>query len=135
LPKQFRYVFRRDTTRAKLAGLRTQYFGDSNYTLLNVSYEWLKPWELGGKQLGIWQGPAGKARAKKAIKWLVEEIKDYSLLQLPKIIRRPDFVDNGLGGMLGKLFDSSPRKAIMFAYPKKYKKEDFNWRKKPKGSS
>ena len=42
------------------------------------------------------------------------------------MICKNDFTDNNLGGMLTLLYSNSPSKAIMSAYPEKYKEFEFS---------
>lgn len=58
-------------------------------------------------------------------KAMIEDVLKWSEEELLKKLSTKTFYDNGLRGMLARVFDGSPYAAINNAYPGKYVKSDF----------
>lgn len=78
-----------------------------------------------------WRTSEGKRIAKEAVKWLVEEKLRILENEVPKKLKRKDFHDNKLGGMISKRYRDCVYKAVNEAYPGKYYPWEFT--KAPKG--
>lgn len=110
----------------KLSGVMQTHFNDSLYLFLKEVYSFLHPWELRRKPVGFFSGKKRKVNARQATIWLVEEMLDYPERLVPQLISKNDFINHRLGGMLTQLYGNSPSRAIMDAYPKKYKEFEFS---------
>ena len=58
-------------------------------------------------------------------KAMIEDVLKWSEEDVVKKLSQKIFYDNGLRGMLARVFDGSPYAAINNAYPGKYVKSDF----------
>ncbi len=116
-----RKVRKEDFEENGLRGLLAK-FGNSPERIMRFVYpNKFKEWDFPSK--GKWSRPDAYALAARATRWVIE---DYAGLKpdSPKIGFR-FFIENGLHGMITsrKLgFNSSPKAAMMNAYPRMFKK-------------
>lgn len=91
-------------------------FKDSTYKAINNIYpNKFKPWELLKVPNDYWDNKS----AIIATKWLLEEKLEMSDEDILNINTRV-FLTNNLGGMLQVIYNNSPIKAIMEAYPDRF---------------
>ena len=106
-------------------GLRrmlTQVFVNSPYAAIDNAYPGkYKPWQFAYVPKSYWT----KETAVEATIWLIEEKLKWSEEDVVKKLSQKTFYDNGLRGMLTRVFANSPYAAINNAYPGKYVKSDF----------
>ena len=97
-------------------------FANSPYAAINNAYPGkYKPWQFEHAPKSYWT----KETAVEATRWLIEEKLKWSEEDVVKKLSQKIFYDNGLRGMLARVFDGSPYAAINNAYPGKYVKSDF----------
>ncbi len=70
-----------------------------------------KPWEY-AEQGELWRDPNALELAKEATMWLVTQKLEWQPAMAPSQLTRRHFLSNGLGFMLGTLFNHSPFMAI-----------------------
>ncbi len=75
-----------------------------------------KIWEFNKTPIGYWNGDSGKQRAVEATRWMAEEKLGLQANEAWKI-KRSDFLQYGLSGMLDLIYSNSPNTAISEAYP------------------
>ncbi|MDF2880157.1 MAG: hypothetical protein K0R54_714 [Clostridiaceae bacterium] len=106
-----------------LVGMLDKLFKGSTYDCLNTAYPNLfKPWELCSVPKKYWT----KGNAINATKWLIECKLKWSNEEVILKLRKQTFMNNGLSGMLAKVYNYSPYEAINTAYPGRFNKNDFN---------
>lgn len=102
----------------RLNGMIQQVYKQSPFEAINAIYpNRYKPWELGKVPTKYWTLDIGI----KATKWLIEEKLKWQENDIKEKISHKVFFENGLGGMLRQLFNSSPYDAINATYPNKFK--------------
>ena len=107
-----------------LLGMLKRAFNDSPYHAVDNAYPGeFKEWEF--TQQGMWKGEEGLKLAKKATKWMIEEIEKIPPHEIPQKVTAKTFQDNNLSGMLATIFNSSPYRAVVNAYPEEFKEWDF----------
>ena len=105
-----------------LSGMINNVYNNSPYSAINSAYpDKYKPWQFPNVPLSYWNNET----AAEATKWLIEEKLKWSEEDVVKKLSQKIFYDNGLRGMLARVFDGSPYAAINNAYPGKYVKSDF----------
>ncbi len=105
-----------------LSGMINHVYNNSPYSAINSAYpDKYKPWQFPNVPLSYWNNET----AAEATKWLIEEKLKWSEEDVVKKLSQKIFYDNGLRGMLARVFDGSPYAAINNAYPGKYVKSDF----------
>lgn len=111
---------------AGLFRILVEFFDSSYYKALEYTYPGhFEPWQFRKGMTGIWSGSTGKSRSLQAIRNLLDKL-DIKLEEIPKKISYKIFKQNGLGGMLQTLYNSSPYKAINALYPEKFKPWEFS---------
>ncbi|MBE6068053.1 MAG: hypothetical protein E7211_10240 [Clostridium lundense] len=96
-----------------LGGILTTLFNDSPYEALNSAYpNKFKPWQLNNIPKHYWTLEKGI----QATKWLIEEKLNLSPNCIKGNVRRNNFVENGLSGMLITCFNNSYKKALIATY-------------------
>lgn len=75
---------------------------------------------LTGKRFpkGYWQKPEANKNAVEITKYLAEEVLELGINDVKKKLTYQVFRDNGLGGMLGQVYNNSSNEAVDTAYPK-----------------
>jgi len=123
-------ICKNDFIENNLGGMLTLLYSNSPSNAIMSAYPGkYKEFEFSQKSTK-WMGRKGKANAREAIRWLIERKLRWSLDSVPKRITRMHFKANGLGGLIQTKyleFNNSTRKAVMFAYPGRYQKEDFKY--------
>ena len=105
-----------------LRGMLNAVFVNSPYAAIDNAYPGkYKPWQFEHAPKSYWM----KETAVEATIWLIEEKLKWSEEDVVKKLSQKIFYDNGLRGMLARVFDGSPYAAINNAYPGKYVKSDF----------
>jgi len=66
---------------------------------------------------GYWQKPEARKNAIEITKYLSEEVLELSVNDVKKKLTYQVFRDNGLGGMLSRIYNNSSYEAIDTAYP------------------
>lgn len=74
---------------------------------------------------GFWDGEEGKENAKCIIKYLIEEIWQWTKEDVCRNISINIFRKNGLGGMMYRIYQNNRYKAIQSVYPDQYKPWEF----------
>ena len=111
---------------AGLFRILVEFFDSSYYKALEYTYPGhFEPWQFRKGMTGIWEGPPGKKRSLEAIKGLLKKL-EIKFDDIPKKVSYKVFKDNGLGGMLQTLYNSSPFQAINALYPGKFKPWEFS---------
>lgn len=80
-------------------------------------------WEFKMTPIEIWEDENNR---RKAIKWMVEEKLKLSDDELKETLSKDMFKECKLTILLRKYFSCNPVRAIMFAYPNKFKAWEFN---------
>ena len=70
---------------------------------------------------GFWEGNIGKERAKHIVKYLLEELLNYSREDICKNFSYKFLTKYKLGGVLVGLFNNSAYELLDFTYPNEYK--------------
>jgi hypothetical protein len=113
-----------DITDCHFNHIRRKHYRGSSYDFLASAYPWLRPWECAVRPTDIWTGKNGPRYQREAIRHLIEEELELSLASVPTRITKQDFQNHNLGGLL-QSFDECVPRAVMFAYPRRYKRNDF----------
>jgi len=103
------------------------YFNGSHFELLKVSYTWLPEWYV-GRDDSFWEGQIGMKRAKKAVRWVVNDELPYDFFEVGKRELFRDFEKLGLADMLSSEhlpFDGDPYRAIYLAMRDNFPIENF----------
>jgi hypothetical protein len=107
----------------RLNGMIQKVYNNSPFDAFNAAYpNRFKSWELGVVCRNYWKLENGI----EATKWLIEEKLKYLENDICEKISFKVFIENGLGGMLTMLFNSSPYNAINATYPNKFKHWEFS---------
>ena len=105
-----------------LSGMLGRVFKGSPFAAIENAYPGrYKVWEFKNAPKCFWT----LETAKEATKWLIEEKLKWSDEQVKESLTQATFIQNGLFGMLNRVFKGSPFAAIENAYPGKYKKWEF----------
>ncbi|NHJ33565.1 MAG: hypothetical protein FK732_11960 [Asgard group archaeon] len=111
---------------AGLFRILVEFFDSSYFKALEYTYPGcFQPWQFRKGMTGIWEGSVGKDRSLQAIRNLLDKLK-IKLEEIPKQVSYKTFKQNGLGGMLQTLYNSSPFQAINALYPGKFKPWEFS---------
>ena len=87
-------------------------FNQNLYQVIDNAYkDQFKPWQF-NEQNEIWKLPNALEIAKDATQWLITEKLHLTNEKAVTHLTRRHFISNGLGQMLGSLFDHSPFKAL-----------------------
>ncbi|HEY9072370.1 MAG TPA: GspE/PulE family protein [Candidatus Ozemobacteraceae bacterium] len=70
-----------------------------------------KPWEY-AEQGDLWRAADGLEKAREATLWLIDEKLQWEKAKAPTQLTRRHFLNNGLGWMVGTLFNHSPFMAL-----------------------
>ncbi|HNW33806.1 MAG TPA: GspE/PulE family protein [Candidatus Ozemobacteraceae bacterium] len=70
-----------------------------------------KPWEY-SEQGDLWRSADGLEKAREATLWLIDERLQWEKAKAPSQLTRRHFLNNGLGWMVGTLFNHSPFVAL-----------------------
>ena len=106
----------------KLGGMLDSVLNSSPYAAIDNAYPGkYKPWQFEHAPNSYWT----KEAAVEATIWLIEEKLKWSDEDVVKKLSQKTFYDNGLRGMLTRVFANSPYAAINNAYPGKYKPWQF----------
>ncbi len=91
-------------------------FSQNLYQIFENAYPGrFKAWEF-AEMIDLWRAPNALEMAREATYWLVREKLQWEEAQAPFQLTRRHFLANGLGFMLGTLFNHSPFMAIENAY-------------------
>ncbi len=105
-----------------LQGMLIDVFKNNYFIAIENAYPGkYKKWEFRNVCNNFWT----LETAKEATKWLIEEKLKWSDEQVKESLTQATFIQNGLFGMLNRVFKGSPFAAIENAYPGKYKKWEF----------
>jgi len=83
------------------------------------------PWRFHEAPKNYWKGEGGKERGIKLTKRLIEVWLSWTTKEQIYSISKQHFIDNELGPMLKRVFNSSPSVAVMATYPGKFKEWKF----------
>ena len=101
-----------------LKGMLERVYIGSPYNAISSLYpDRFKPWQLNIVPHNYWTAQTGI----EAIRWLIEEKYQWSDMDIKKNFCTKVFIENGLVGLLGTLYNGSPFKAINTVYPGKFK--------------
>ena len=104
----------------KLAGMLLILFDNSPYEAIKNAYvDEIHIWELNCVGNNYWNLDT----ARVATKWLIEDKLQWTTEEVKKNIHVSTFEDNGLVGMLDRVFKYSPYDTLKNAYPGQYTKE------------
>ena len=102
----------------KLKGMLISLFEGSPYQAIEETYPGkFKPWELRVVPHDYWN----EETAKEATRWLIQEKLNWSFEDVCKNLTADIFKKYRLNGMLTKIFDGSPYKALEVTYPGLFK--------------
>ncbi|MBK5114918.1 MAG: hypothetical protein JJE41_14935 [Candidatus Heimdallarchaeota archaeon] len=111
---------------AGLFRILVEFFDSSYFKALEYTYPGhFEPWQFRKGMTGIWEGPIGKKRSLQAIRNLLNAL-EIKFEEIPKKVSYKIFKENGLGGMLQTLYNSSPYQAINALHPGKFKPWEFS---------
>ena len=100
-------------------------FNQNLYQVIDNAYkDQFKPWQF-NEQNEIWKLPNALEIAKDATQWLITEKLHLTNEKAVTHLTRRHFISNGLGQMLGSLFDHSPFKALENLMPELKTNEAF----------
>lgn len=101
-----------------LGGMITRVFSSSPFAALNQAYPGkYKPWELSVAPIDTWDLDMGK----ESFIWLIEEKLEWSDKDIKEKLNLQVLKDNGLSGMIDKVFNRSVFKALDTVYPNRFK--------------
>lgn len=107
-----------------LFGMLNTRFRNCPYKAIDFIYPGkFKEWEITKTVRGFWI----RENAIIAVRWLFEEKLKWSDHEIKKNVTAATFSDNGLKGMMTKLFDGSPYKALDAAYPGRFMETDLQF--------
>jgi len=91
-------------------------FNQNIFLVIDNAYpERFKPWEY-SEQGDLWRSSTALELAKEATLWLVKDRLQWEVETAPSQLTRRHFINNGLGIMLGTLFNHSPFIAVENAF-------------------
>ena len=100
-------------------------FNQNLYQVIDNAYkDQFKPWQF-NEQNEIWKLPNALEIAKDATQWLITEKLHLTNEKAITHLTRRHFISNGLGQMLGSLFEHSPFKALENLMPELKTNEAF----------
>lgn len=117
--KEVAFVSMDDFTRNGLGSMIRKVYGARTQVLaLLDAYDHLRPWHFEKNEApnGYWLGTKGFEKSKEATRWLLEDKLDFDIEDGLRL-RRKDFDDNNLGGMLRSVYSTSVSRAVAVAYP------------------
>lgn len=104
-----------------LGGMLAVVYKDKPFMAINDAYPGrFKEWDFNCGN-DFWTDE----KAIEAVKWLIEEKLNLTDNELKLRLSKKMFNQNNLGGLLGCKFSYRPYNAINFAYPNKFKENDF----------
>ena len=102
----------------KLNSMLNKIYNGSPYECINSVYpDKFKQWELSNGPKNFWN----KETTKEATKWLLEEKLKYTEEDIKTKVNYNTFKNNGLDGMISRVFNGSVFECINNAYPDKFK--------------
>ena len=107
LDKDIRDITHEDFTLYGLGGLLNNHYYDSPYKALQDAGYKILPWEMKDTPQKFYEK---KEHRVAAVKWLIRKLK-----KAPRDIKRKDFQNNGLGGLLSNHHNSSAYEALVEA--------------------
>ena len=100
-------------------------FNQNLYQVIENAYPGqFKPWQF-NEQNEIWKSSDALEIARQATQWLIEEKLHITNEKALKTLTRRHFISNGLGQMLGSLFNHSPFAALENLMPELKTNEEF----------
>lgn len=116
---------RRDFRGNGLWGMLNQVYSNSEYSAFDDAYPGLcKKWEFGSVHNNYWSGKGGRNRRAEAVRWLVEDKLRMLLEDVPHLLTRRYFDENGLCGLISNLYHGSVYEALSEAYPRRFTQEE-----------
>jgi hypothetical protein len=101
-----------------LRGMLSVCFKGSFFRAIENAYPGrFHPWEFRNVPKNFWQGEEGLANARRATRWLCEEILKVPREKVFQDVTYHLFREHGLGGMLTGCFSGSSIQALHNAYP------------------
>jgi hypothetical protein len=101
-----------------LRGMLSVCFKGSFFRAIENAYpNRFHPWEFRNVPKNFWQGEQGLANARRATRWLCEEILGVTPDRVFQDVTYHLFREHGLGGMLTGCFSGSSIQALHNAYP------------------
>lgn len=101
-----------------LRGMLSVCFKGSFFRAIENAYpNRFHPWEFRNVPKNFWQGEQGLANARRATRWLCEEILGVPRERIFQDVTYHLFREHGLGGMLTGCFSGSSIQALHNAYP------------------
>ena len=98
----------------RLIGMLRHVFSDSPFNALNAAYpNTILPWELPNAPISLWKD---KENARRATRWLINR-KLGGLTNNTLRVSYTHFEQHGLTGMLQHVYNNSPTKAVLDAFP------------------
>ena len=116
-PKDPRDLIGDDFYNNRLNGLLDYHYGFSPFKAVSEAYpeQGIKEWEMATAPMGFYEE---KQNRIAAVRWLCEvKLAKDGKPKDPRELKSDDFVDNRLGGLLEKWYNSSPFLAVEEAYP------------------
>ncbi|MEO8287105.1 MAG: hypothetical protein ABI670_11795 [Chloroflexota bacterium] len=91
----------------------------SPYRALRVVFPGLREWEMKHVPQGFWQGESGREHGRDATRWLIEKVglSGATPQEIARDINFFTFAENGLRGMLDRVYGGSPHAALVDLYP------------------
>ena len=100
-------------------------FNQNLFQVIDNTYKGqFKPWQF-NEQNDIWHSPNALEIAKQATQWLITDKLHISNEKAITYLTRRHFISNGLGQMLGSLFNHSPFQALENLMPELKTNEEF----------
>ncbi|MBF0407534.1 MAG: type II/IV secretion system protein [Candidatus Riflebacteria bacterium] len=104
----------------------TDLFNQNVYLIIDNAFPGkFNPWEF-SEQHDLWKSSDALKIAENAVHWLIQERLQWNEDSAISQITRRHFISNGLGYMLGSLFNHSPLMALENAFPKLKSNEIFS---------
>jgi len=114
VPEKINYKFFVDR---KLEPLLWVFYKNSPFKAIRDIYgNKILPWKFKRKPLNFWKGKKGFNHAIDAMKWFTK-VKNLQTISDCRKITSKDFEEQGLSGMLARVFNSSPFLALKTVFP------------------
>lgn len=108
----------------ELRGMMRNLFGNSIFKVMDNAYpNTFNPITEFKVPYSYWD----KYNSRKIIQWLLEDKLKLSIEDIPKVVRRTTFYNNGLMTMLRSVYNDSVYEAINDTYPDRFKPWDFRY--------